>query len=58
MPKGIPVATVAIGDSGAVNAALLAASILSSKYPMIKDTLLKFRNKQTIDVLKSGDPKE
>ena len=58
MPKGIPVATVAIGYSGAVNAALLAASILSSKYPMIKDTLLKFRNKQTIDVLKSGDPKE
>lgn len=58
MPKGIPVATVAIGDSGAANAALLAASILSSKYPKIKDALIKFRNKQTIDVLKNGDPKK
>ena len=36
MPKGIPVATVAIGKSGAINSALLAASILSSKYPKIK----------------------
>ena len=58
MPKGIPVATVAIGDSGAVNSALLAASILSSKYPKVKDALIKFRNKQTIDVLKNGDPKK
>ena len=36
MPKGIPVATVAIGKSGAINSALLAASILSSKYPKNK----------------------
>ena len=56
MPKGIPVATVAIGESGATNSALLAASILSSKYPKIKESLIKFRSKQTIDVLKSGDP--
>jgi 5-(carboxyamino)imidazole ribonucleotide mutase len=58
MPKGIPVATVAIGKSGAINSALLAASILSSKYPKIKDTLIKFRNKQTVDVLKNGDPRK
>jgi 5-(carboxyamino)imidazole ribonucleotide mutase len=58
MPKGIPVATVAIGKSGAINSALLAASILSSKYPKIKDALIKFRSKQTIDVLKNGDPKK
>ena len=56
MPKGIPVATVAIGESGAINSALLAASILSSKYPKIKEALIKFRSKQTKDVLKNGDP--
>ena len=58
MPKGIPVATVAIGKSGAINSALLAASILSSKYPKIKDALIKFRKKQTVDVLKNGDPRK
>jgi len=58
MPKGIPVATVAIGESGAINSALLAASILSAKYSKIKDALIKFRNKQTINVLKNGDPKK
>ena len=58
MPKGIPVAAVAIGDSGAINSALLAASILSLKYPKIKDALVKFRKKQTVDVLKNGNPKK
>jgi len=58
MPKGIPVATMAIGESGAVNSALLAASILSSSYPKIKNTLIKFRSKQTKDVLKNGDPRK
>ena len=58
MPKGIPVAAVAIGDSGAINSALLAASILSLKYPKIKDALIKFRKKQTVDVLKNGNPKK
>ena len=56
MPKGIPVATVAIGESGANNSALLAASILGLKYPKIKESLIKFRSKQTADVLKNGDP--
>ena len=58
MPKGIPVATVAIGKSGAINSALLAASILSSKYPKTKDALVKFRKKQTVDVLRNGDPRK
>ena len=58
MPKGIPVATMAIGESGAINSALLAASILSSNYPKIKNTLIKFRSKQTKDVLKNGDPRK
>jgi len=52
MPKGIPVATVAIGDTGATNAALLAASVLSLNHPRIKDSLIKYRSKQTNDVLK------
>ena len=58
MPKGIPVATVAIGKSGAVNAALLAAGILANKYDPIREILLKFREKQTKSVLKNTDPEK
>ncbi len=54
MPAGIPVATVAIGKAGAVNAGLLAASILSIKYPEINKSLITFRKKQTKRVLKSS----
>jgi len=52
MPKGIPVATVAIGN--AENAALLAAAILALKYPEIKKRLLAFRANQTESVLKDS----
>ncbi len=45
MPKGIPVATITIG--GAENAALLAVSILSLKYPKQRQKLLAFRAEQT-----------
>ena len=38
MPKGIPVGTLAIGEDGAINAALLAASIIAIKYPIIRKT--------------------
>ncbi len=58
MPKGIPVATVAIGKSGAINAALLAASILGNKYDNIKKELNKFRSKQTKAVLKNNNPRK
>jgi len=58
MPKGIPVATVAIGKSGAINAALLAASILGNKYDNIKKELNKFRSRQSKAVLKNNDPKK
>ena len=58
MPRGVPVATMAIGESGAINSALLAASILGSSYPKIKNTLIKYRSKQTKDVLKNGDPRK
>jgi 5-(carboxyamino)imidazole ribonucleotide mutase len=54
MPAGIPVATVAIGKAGAINAGLLAASILSIKYPEINKSLISFRKKQTKRVLKSS----
>jgi 5-(carboxyamino)imidazole ribonucleotide mutase len=51
MPKGIPVGTLAIGQAGAANAALLAASILANKYPDILQNLDQFRQQQTDAVL-------
>ena len=54
MPAGIPVATVAIGKAGSINSALLAASILSMKYPDINKKVLEFRKKQTKRVLKAS----
>ena len=54
MPAGIPVATVAIGKAGSINAGLLAASILSIKYPNINKKVLEFRKKQTKRVLKAS----
>ena len=58
MPKGVPVGTLAIGPAGAVNAALLAASILANKYPEIRQQLINYRAKQTADVLKQTDPRD
>ena len=52
MPKGIPVGTVAIGKDGAINAAIYAASILGITDKKIKNSLLKFRIKQTKSVKK------
>jgi 5-(carboxyamino)imidazole ribonucleotide mutase len=57
MPRGVPVATVAIGKSGAANAALLAASILANKYPAIAAALDKYRAAQTAQVLDQPDPR-
>src|SRR6202008_3531108 len=56
MPAGIPVATFAIGTSGAANAALCAAAILGNKRPEIDAALKKFRADQTAKVLAIGDP--
>ncbi|MFQ3547091.1 MAG: 5-(carboxyamino)imidazole ribonucleotide mutase [Termitinemataceae bacterium] len=58
MPAGIPVGTLAIGKAGAVNAALLAASILANKYPEIKERLAAYRQRQTESVLAHPDPRE
>ena len=52
MPKGVPVGTVAIGNDGAVNAALLSASIISISNPRVKKGLIKWRTKQTRSVKK------
>jgi 5-(carboxyamino)imidazole ribonucleotide mutase len=54
MPAGIPVGTLAIGDPGATNAALLAASILSLSDAKILKALEKFRARQTRTVLDAG----
>jgi len=51
MPAGVPVATLAIGKAGAINAALLAAAILSNSNSDILANLLDFRRKQTALVL-------
>ena len=53
MPKGIPVGTLAIGEDGAVNAALLAASILANNNYKIKKKLKRWRISQTKSVKKN-----
>lgn len=57
MPAGIPVGTLAIGNAGATNAALLATSILGNKYPDYREALENYRSKQTEDVLSNPDPR-
>src|SRR5215472_5956003 len=47
MPAGIPVGTLAIGNSGATNAALLAAAMLANKHPHVRTALRKYRDAQT-----------
>ena len=56
MPAGIPVGTLAIGRAGAVNAALLAASILAVADPAVRERLRVFRAAQTQAVLDNPDP--
>lgn len=58
MPRGIPVATFAIGEAGAANAALFAAAILGLEDKKIAGNLKKFRTKQTKSVLKKWDPQK
>lgn len=54
MPAGVPVGTLAIGNAGANNAALLAAAILGVKYPAVRERLEAFRRHQTDSVLKDN----
>jgi 5-(carboxyamino)imidazole ribonucleotide mutase len=57
MPAGIPVATLAIGKAGAINAALLAAAILGTTHPAIREALRRFRATRTQSVLDNPDPR-
>ena len=52
MPKGIPVGTLAIGEDGAINAALLAAAIIANTNPGVKKKLVNWRLSQTKSVKK------
>ena len=53
MPKGIPVGTLAIGEDGAINAALLAASIIANNNPIVKKKLNSWRLSQTRSIKKN-----
>ena len=53
MPKGIPVGTLAIGEDGALNAALLAAAIIANSNPAVKKKLNNWRSSQTRSVKKN-----
>lgn len=55
MPKGIPVGTLAIGSSGAMNAGLLAAAMLGAKHPAIRERLREWRKGRTEEVLANGE---
>lgn len=55
MPKGVPVGTLAIGEAGAVNAALLAASIVSINRPELRERLRAWRAQRTAEVLDARD---
>jgi 5-(carboxyamino)imidazole ribonucleotide mutase len=55
MPKGIPVGTLAIGEPGALNAAILATSIVSATRPELRARLRDWRARRTADVLQDTD---
>jgi len=56
MPKGIPVATFAVGPAGAANAGLFAAAMLATEFPDIRARLIAFRRNQTESVLAASLP--
>ncbi|MFN7624950.1 MAG: 5-(carboxyamino)imidazole ribonucleotide mutase [Acidobacteriota bacterium] len=56
MPSGVPVGTLAIGRAGALNAALLAVSILATTWPALREQLRQFREQQTASVLGDSLP--
>lgn len=58
MPAGVPVATLAVGRAGAVNAALLAASILALSDTRIRDALKRYRLERAQEILAHPDPRE
>ena len=57
MPGGVPVGTLAIGRSGAVNAALLAGQILGAAHPDVREAVRRYRDRRTKTVLADPDPR-
>jgi 5-(carboxyamino)imidazole ribonucleotide mutase len=57
MPAGVPVGTLAIGRSGAVNAALLATAIVANRHPEFREALRRFRDEQAQAILAHPDPR-
>jgi 5-(carboxyamino)imidazole ribonucleotide mutase len=57
MPAGIPVATLAIGRAGAINAALLAAAILGNHRPALREAVRHYREEQAQAVRENPDPR-
>lgn len=55
MPKGVPVATVAIGKAGAINAAILAVQIMALSDDELAGKLVEYKKKMTADVLKANE---
>jgi 5-(carboxyamino)imidazole ribonucleotide mutase len=55
MPKGVPVGTLAIGEPGAANAALLAASIVAARHPEVRERLRAWRAARTAEVMSDTD---
>ena len=55
MPKGVPVGALAIGEPGAVNAALLAAAIVANKHSGVRERLRAWRERRAADVLRETD---
>lgn len=58
MPAGVPVATFAIGQAGAINAALFAAAMLAAHDHQVAERLREYREKQTQSVLAAPDPRQ
>ena len=56
MPAGVPVGTLAIGKPGAINAAILAAEIVGTKYPEVRERLRAWRDARRADVLGQSLP--
>lgn len=58
MPGGIAVGTMSIGKAGAVNAAVLATSILGNKHPELRRAVAEHRSQRAAKVLAEGDPRD
>lgn len=55
MPRGVPVGTLAIGEPGAANAALLAAAIVAARHPDVRERLRAWRAARTFEVMRDTD---